>query len=58
MAAFLERAAARFATNGVTRTERVITDNALGYRSSNEIKRVCADLGAKKKFIKPTIGRL
>jgi transposase InsO family protein len=52
-AAFLERAAAYFAAKGITRIERVMTDNAFAYRYSNDIKRVCADLGAKQKFIKP-----
>jgi len=52
-AAFLERAAAYFAAKGITRIERVMTDNAFAYRHSNDLKRVCADLGAKQKFIKP-----
>jgi transposase InsO family protein len=52
-AVFLERAAAYFAAKGVTRIERVMTDNAFAYRHSNEVKRVCAALGAKQKFIKP-----
>lgn len=52
-AAFLERAAAYFAARGITRIERVMTDNAFAYRHSNDMKRVCAALGAKQKFIKP-----
>lgn len=52
-AAFLRRAAAYFATKGISRIERVLTDNAFAYRNSNDIKRVCADLGAIQKFIKP-----
>ena len=52
-AAFLERAAAYFAAKGITRIERVMTDNAFAYRHSNDIKHVCAALGAKQKFIKP-----
>jgi transposase InsO family protein len=52
-AAFLERAAAYFAAKGITRIERVMTDNAFAYRHSNDMKRVCAALGAKQKFIKP-----
>ena len=52
-AAFLERAAAYFAAKGITRIERVMTDNAFAYRNSADMKRVCADLGAKQKFIKP-----
>ena len=51
--AFLQRAAAYFATKGITRIERVMTDNAFAYRHSNDIKRVCADLGAVQKFIRP-----
>ena len=52
-AAFLERAAAYFATKGITKIERLITDNALAYRKSTDIKRVCAELGATQKFIRP-----
>jgi transposase InsO family protein len=52
-AAFLERATAYFAAKGIARIERVMTDNAFAYRNSNDIKRVCAALGAKQKFIKP-----
>jgi hypothetical protein len=39
-AAFLERAAAYFADKGITRIERIMTDNAFAYRHSNDIKRV------------------
>lgn len=52
-AAFLERAAAYFAEKGITRIERIMTDNALAYRNSHDIQRVCAALGAKQKFIRP-----
>lgn len=52
-AAFLERGAAYFATKGIAKIERVITDNALAYRKSVDIKRVCAELGATQKFIRP-----
>jgi transposase InsO family protein len=52
-AAFLERAAAYFAAKGITAIERVMTDNAFAYRHSADVKRVCAALGAKQKFIKP-----
>ncbi len=52
-AAFLERAAAYFAAKGITRIERVMTDNAFAYRYSADLKRVCAALGAKQKFIRP-----
>lgn len=52
-AAFLERAAAYFATKGITRIERVMTDNAFAYRHSGDLKQVCAALGATQKFIRP-----
>jgi transposase InsO family protein len=52
-AAFLRRAAAYFAVKGITSIERVMTDNAFAYRHSSDMKRACADLGAKQKFIKP-----
>ena len=52
-AAFLERAATYFAAKGITNIERVMTDNAFAYRYSKDMKRVCADLGAEQKFIKP-----
>jgi transposase InsO family protein len=52
-AAFLRRAAAYFAARGITRIERVMTDNAWSYRHSNDIKKACADLDATQKFIKP-----
>lgn len=52
-AAFLQRAAAYFAAKGIGRIERVMTDNAFAYRYSADIKRVCADLGATQKFIRP-----
>ena len=50
-AGFLTRAAAYFADHGITRIERVMTDNAWAYQRS--IKTVCAQLGAKQKFIRP-----
>jgi transposase InsO family protein len=52
-AAFLERAAAYFSVKGIDRIERVLTDNALAYRRSSDVKRVCAELGATQKFIRP-----
>jgi transposase InsO family protein len=52
-AAFLERAAAYFAGKGITRIERVMTDNAFAYRHSTDLKRVCAALATTQKFIKP-----
>lgn len=50
-AAFLARAAAYFAAHGITRIERIMTDNAWAYRYS--LRAVAADLGAKQVFIKP-----
>ena len=47
---FLERARRTFAAQGITVIERVMTDNAFAHR---HVKRVCAALGAKQKFIKP-----
>ncbi|MGY3263083.1 IS481 family transposase [Frigoribacterium sp. 2355] len=52
-AGFLTRAAARFAAHGITRIERVITDNAFAYRRSAAFKTAVADLGARQKFIRP-----
>jgi transposase InsO family protein len=50
-AGFLERAIAYFATHGITRIERLMTDNAWAYRWS--LRTVCADHGITQKFIKP-----
>jgi len=50
-AGFLTRAAAYFAAHGIDRIDRVMTDNAWAYQHS--IKSVCAQLGARQKFIKP-----
>ncbi|BEP14983.1 IS481 family transposase [Acidothermaceae bacterium B102] len=52
-AAFLLRAAAYFAAHGITRIERVITDNHLSYRRSFDVRDAVATLGARHKFIKP-----
>ena len=52
-AGFLQRAAVYFAAKGIPRIERIMTDNAFAYRHSNDLKRVCAGLGARQKFIKP-----
>lgn len=52
-AAFLTRAAAYFAARGITRIERVMTDNAWSYRHSRDVAAVIADLGATHKFIRP-----
>src|SRR5690606_22732525 len=52
-AGFLRRAAAYFAAMGITRIERVMTDNAFAYRHGRDVHKALADLGAKQKFIKP-----
>jgi len=50
-AGFLERALDYFAAHGITRIQRLITDNALAYRQS--LRTVCAQRGIRQKFIKP-----
>ncbi|WP_432560709.1 IS481 family transposase [Granulicoccus sp. GXG6511] len=50
-AAFLQRAIGYFAAHGITRIERLMTDNAWAYRYS--LRGVCADHGIRQKFIKP-----
>ena len=50
-AAFLERAIGYFADHGITRIERLITDNAWAYRRS--LGEVCAAHQIQQKFIKP-----
>jgi len=50
-AGFLARAAVYFAAHGITRIDRIMTDNAWAYRWS--LRDVAADLGAKQIFIKP-----
>lgn len=52
-AGFLIRAAAHFASFGITRIECVISDNALAYRKWAAFKAAVADFGAVQKFIKP-----
>lgn len=52
-AAFLARAAAYFAAHGITRIDRVMTDNAFAYRYGNDFHAIIADLGARQKFIRP-----
>ncbi len=52
-AAFLARAAEHFATHGIARIERVITDNHFSYRHSHAVAAVIAALNAKHVFIKP-----
>jgi len=50
-AGFLERAIAYFAAYGITRIERLMTDNAWAYRYS--LRALCAEHGILQKFIKP-----
>ncbi len=50
-AAFLDRAIGYFATRGITRIERLMTDNAWAYRWS--LRQVCAAHGIRQKFIRP-----
>jgi transposase InsO family protein len=50
-AAFLQRGIAYFAEHGITRIERLITDNAWAYRHS--LRTVCAEHDIVQKFIKP-----
>jgi len=52
-AAFLGRAAAHFAAAGITKIERVLSDNAFAYRHSAAFKDAVAVLGAQQRFIKP-----
>ena len=52
-AGVLERAAAFFAENGITKIERVISDNAFAYRNSTKFKDAVARIGAEQRFIKP-----
>lgn len=49
-AGFLRRAAAWFAAHGITRIERVMTDNAFAYRRSDAWRQALADLGAQARF--------
>jgi transposase InsO family protein len=50
-AGFLIRAIDYFAGHGITRIERLMTDNAWAYRYS--LRAVCAEFGIRQKFIKP-----
>jgi transposase len=49
--AFLQRAIAYFTAHGITRIERLMTDNAWAYRHS--LRALCAERGITQKFIKP-----
>jgi len=50
-AAFLTRALEYFAAHGITRIERLMTDNAWAYRHS--LRETCAAYGIRQKFIRP-----
>jgi len=52
-AAFLRRAAAWFAAHGITRIERVMTDNAVAYRHSAAWRQARVDLDAQPRRIRP-----
>jgi len=49
-AAFLRRAADHFAAHGISRIERVMTDNALAYRRGRAWHQALSDLGAQARF--------
>ncbi|MEV7326999.1 IS481 family transposase [Micromonospora sp. NPDC093244] len=49
-AGFLRRAAAHFAEHGITRIERVMTDNAWSYRRSTAWREALTDLGAQARY--------
>jgi transposase InsO family protein len=51
-AAFLASATAFFAAHHI-HVERVISDNALNYRRSNDYRHIAAELGIALKFIRP-----
>jgi transposase InsO family protein len=52
-AGFLLRAAACFASYGISRIERVMTDNHWSYTRSTDVAGAIQTLGAKHKLIKP-----
>jgi transposase InsO family protein len=52
-AGFLTRAAAWFATQGVPRIERVLSDNAKNYTRSHAFAAAIAAIGARHKTIRP-----
>ena len=52
-AGVLLRAAQFFASQGIPRIERVISDNAFAYRNSADFKNAVATIGAEQRFIKP-----
>jgi transposase InsO family protein len=52
-AGFLARAAAFFAEHGITRIERVMTDNHFSYRLSDAFAETLAAIGARQVLIRP-----
>lgn len=52
--AFLLRPAGAFTKAGITRIERLITDNHMSYKLSRDMREAVAALGARHLFIKPT----
>ncbi len=52
-AGFITRAADYFAAHGISRIERVLTDNHFSYRRSTQVATAITQLGAAHKFIKP-----
>jgi transposase len=52
-AGFILRAAAYFAAFGITRIERVLTDNHWSYRKSADVREAIEALHAEHRFIKP-----
>jgi transposase InsO family protein len=52
-AAFLLRAAAYFASHGITTIREVMTDNHLSYSRSNDVRAAMTTLGARHVFIRP-----
>jgi transposase InsO family protein len=49
-AAFLRSAAAWFTTVGISRIERVLTDNAMAYRRSHAWRQTLTEIGAQARF--------
>lgn len=52
-AGFLLRGAEFFAEHGIDRIERVMTDNAFGYRLSKDVAAALRELGARHVLIRP-----
>jgi transposase InsO family protein len=51
-AGFLRRAGAFYAAHGIA-VQRVLTDNALAYRRSAQVRAAVAELGAVQRFCRP-----